>query len=66
MVVVQGEPQLFEVIGTLDSRPGGTHLLHRRQEQADQDRDDGDHYQQFDQRETGTRQAILHDFSSRQ
>ena len=49
---MQGQRQLLEVV--LRLRPGGrlADLLHGGQEQADQDRDDRDHHQQLDQRET--------------
>jgi len=35
-----------------------THLLHRWNQKADQNRDDGDHHQQFDQRKTLTLHGI--------
>src|SRR5439155_13899995 len=52
-VVVQRQPDLLEVVLAL--RPGRrlAHLMNRRQQEADEDGDDGDHHQQFDQRERG-------------
>ena len=47
--------------------PGGglAHLLHGRQQQADQDGDDRDHHQQFDQREgASSREGAEHGGSS--
>jgi hypothetical protein len=48
---VKGQSALLEIVGALG--PGGrlTDLLHGRQRQSDEDRDDGDHHQQLDQRE---------------
>jgi hypothetical protein len=50
---VQGEALLLEVVGVL--RPGGglADLLDGGEQQADQDRDDGDDDEQLDQREGG-------------
>src|SRR5262249_60868950 len=55
VVVVQGESELLEVVLALGPGGGLPHLLHRGQEQADEDRNDRDHHQQLDQREPGTR-----------
>jgi hypothetical protein len=51
-VCVQSQTELLEIIRA--SRPSGgfARTLHRREQQPDQDRDDGDHDQEFDQRET--------------
>src|SRR5690606_25032412 len=51
-IVVQRQPDLFEVIFALRAASGFSGLLHRRQQQSDEDRDDGDHHEQFDQCET--------------
>ena len=53
MVVVQGQADLLQVVDALGAAGGLARRLHGGQEQADQDGDDGDHHQQFDQRETG-------------
>ena len=58
MVIVQGEPDLLQVVdalGTAGRLAGG---LDGRQQQGDQDRDDGDHDQQLDQRESATAHRI--------
>src|SRR5439155_14680752 len=54
VIRVQGEAHLLEVVRALD--PGGrlADLLDRGQQKADEDGDDGDHYQQLDQRKGGT------------
>ena len=56
MVVVQSQADLFEVVAA--PRPIGclADLLHRRQQEADQDGDDGDDHQQLDQREAAAAQ----------
>jgi hypothetical protein len=50
MVVVQGQPQLLEVVRTL--RPAGrlARGLYGRQEQRNKDANNGDHDQQLDKR----------------
>ena len=53
VVVVEGEADLLEVVGALQARGRIADLLDGGQQQADQDGDDGDHHQQFDQREAG-------------
>src|SRR5258707_1329436 len=50
-VVLQGDADLLEVVGALQASGGGTHLLHGGQQQADQDTDDGNHYQELDEGE---------------
>src|SRR5437870_1273991 len=49
--VLKGDGQLTKIAHALRARGRLTHLLHGRQEQADQDGDDGDDHQQLDQRE---------------
>ena len=44
-------PDLLEVVLALRAGGGLADLLDGGQQQADQDRDDGDHHQQFDQGE---------------
>src|SRR5262249_29988960 len=51
VAVVGGEADLLEVVLALQAGGGLADLLHRRQEQADEDGDDGYHHQQLDQRE---------------
>ena len=55
VVVVARQRDLLEVVGALHPRGGLADLLHRGQQQADQDRDDGDDDEQFDQREGAVR-----------
>src|SRR5262249_51125674 len=43
--------QLFEAVLALGPRGRLAHLLHRGHQQANKDGNNGDHYQQFDQRE---------------
>src|SRR5262249_43827392 len=56
---------LFEVVLALGAGGGLAHLLHRGQQQADEDGDDGDHHQQLNQRETFPSHAILLAISGR-
>ena len=49
VVVVQGEPDLFEIVGALNPPRRLARSLDGRQEQRDQDRDDRDHDQQLDE-----------------
>ena len=55
MVVVHGQADLLEVVDALGTPGGLAGRLHGGQQQRDQDGDDGDHHQQFDQRERATR-----------
>jgi hypothetical protein len=48
---VASDAQLLEVIAALRACGGFADLLDGGQQQADQDRDDGDDHQEFDQRE---------------
>src|SRR5205807_129756 len=50
---VHGQAHLLEVVGALDACGRLAHLLHRRQEQADQHGDDGNDNKQLDQRKAG-------------
>jgi len=47
---VQGHADLVEVVFALGVGGGLADLLDRGHQQADQNRDDGDHHQQLDQR----------------
>ncbi len=58
MVVVQGDPDLPEVIDALQAPRGFTSRLDRRQQQGDQHGEDRDDDKQLDQRETA---KPLHD-----
>src|SRR5438105_3750202 len=49
MEALDGQANLLEVVGALRARGRFAYLLHRRQKQADQDGNDGDHHQQLDQ-----------------
>src|SRR5262249_20798719 len=51
VVVVEGQRQLLEVVGALHPCGSLADLLHRGEQQANQDGNDGDHHQQLDQRE---------------
>ena len=48
-IVVNGKPDLLQIIPALRPPRRFASLLHCRQQQCDQDRDDGDHDQEFDQ-----------------
>src|SRR5262245_24440913 len=54
-VVLHRQADLLQVVLTLGPVSGFTDLVHGRQEQADDDRDDGNHHQELDQREGATR-----------
>src|SRR5205823_2458176 len=54
VVVVDRQAELFEVILATQPRRRLPHLLHRRQQQADQGRDNGNDDKEFDQRERQT------------
>jgi hypothetical protein len=56
MVVVQRNPHLLEVVLALCPPRRFTRLLHGRQQQSDQDRDDRNDHQQFDQSKAAPRQ----------
>jgi hypothetical protein len=45
------QAELLEIVFTLYTGGGLSHLLHRRQQEPDQDRDDGNHHQQLNERE---------------
>src|SRR5262245_61212546 len=51
MMVVQGESDLFEIVRALRPVGGFANLLHGRQQQGDQNRDDGNYDEQLDKRE---------------
>ena len=51
VVIVQGEPELFQIALALHSRRCLSDFLDGGQQEADQDCDDGDHHQQLDERE---------------
>jgi len=57
VVIVQAETELFQVVFAL--RPAGRlpGLLHRRQQQGNQNRDDGNHHQQFNQGKSAFRES---------
>jgi hypothetical protein len=54
MVVVQGDPDLFEVVDALCAACSLARALNGGQEKRYQHRDDRNHDQQFDERESGT------------
>src|SRR5262249_27078496 len=51
VVVVRGQSDLLEVVAALHACGGLADLLDGREQEADQDRDDGNHDQQLDERE---------------
>jgi len=51
-VAGEREPDLLEVVAALDAAGRLPDPLHSRQEQRDQQRDDRDHHEHFDERET--------------
>jgi len=53
--IVERQAHLLEVVRRLHACGGLADLLHGGDEQADEDGDDGDHYQQLDQREAAER-----------
>jgi hypothetical protein len=58
MITVCGQADLLQIVVALDPVGRLAHLLHGRQEQADQDRDDRDHRQQFNERESAARRMF--------
>src|SRR5262245_56263251 len=50
MILVGSQAELSQVVAALHAAGGLSDLLHRRQEQADQDGNNGDDDQQLDQR----------------
>jgi hypothetical protein len=52
MVIVKSQPNLLAVIRTLHSPGGFSRGLYRRQQECHQDADNGNHYQQLNQRKT--------------
>src|SRR5262249_2175031 len=53
VVVVTGEADLLEIVGTLDAGGGLPHALNRWKQQADEHGNNSDHDQKLDKRETG-------------
>jgi hypothetical protein len=51
---VDRDPDLLEVVDTLDAGRRVPDLLHRRQQKPDEDGDDGDDDEQLDERERTT------------
>jgi len=49
---VQSQTDLLEIVLTLAAASGFARLLHGWQQQSNQNRDDGNHHQQFNQRES--------------
>jgi hypothetical protein len=50
---MESDADLLEVVAALRTPRGLAGLLHGGKQQGDQDRDDGDHDQQLDEREAG-------------
>src|SRR6202022_1004982 len=53
VIIVEGKPDLLQVVLTFDASGGLANLLNSGQQQPDEDGDDGDHDQQFNQCEGG-------------
>ena len=60
VIVVEGDPDLFQVVDALDARARLARRLHRRQQQGNQDRDDRDDHQEFDQRKATDKTGDSH------
>ena len=58
LVITDAEAQLLEIVGTAHPSPSLAGRLHCRQQQADERADDGDHDQQFDEREALTNRGL--------
>ena len=54
VIVLHGQPELLQVVGALHAVGGFANLLHGRQQQSDEDRDDGDDNEQFNESKTAT------------
>src|SRR5947208_2359351 len=50
VIIVDGQTNLFQVVGALDPIRALAHFLNRGKQQSEQHRDDGDDHEQFDQR----------------
>ena len=61
VVIVQRDAELFQIIAAFHPVGGLTNLLDGGQQEADQDGDDGDHYQQLNQ---GESRSAIHRQSS--
>src|SRR5580700_1788657 len=53
MIVVLRQGHLFEIVAALRSPCGFARRLDGGEQECDQDGDDGDHHQEFDEREPG-------------
>src|SRR5262249_1245118 len=62
--IVQGQADLLEIVGTRGAVGGLAHLRDRRQQERDQHGDDGNHYQQLDQRNGSPAELRRTDFQS--
>jgi hypothetical protein len=51
VIIHESQAKLLQVVAALHSLGRLAHSLHRRQQQADEDPDDGNHHQQLDQSE---------------
>ncbi len=65
VVIVQRQRDLLEVVGALRAVGGLAHLLHRRQQETNQHRYDGNDDEQLDQRESPSalQSTPVHGFS---
>src|SRR5579875_3674851 len=65
MVVLNGQDQLLEIVAAFDATGGLAHFLNRGQQQTDENGNNGNHYQQLDERETPSMRTENHNsFSS--
>jgi hypothetical protein len=51
VIALDGKPKLPEIVGALRASSRGARGLHRGQKQTEENSDDGNYYQQLDQRE---------------
>jgi len=58
VVAVQTQPELLHVVHALGTSGGLPDLLDGRQQEADQHGDDGDHHEQFDERERAPAERV--------
>ena len=59
---MQGESDLPDIVGTLGAAGRFANLLNGGEQQPHQNANDGDYYQQFNQREAGMMTCDFHDY----
>src|SRR4051812_1477695 len=58
MIIMYRQPELFQVVGTLRPSSRLARRLDSRQEKGNKYRDDSDHHQQLDERETASASTL--------